>query len=81
MNENIEAVRTVVDWEVTEYHDTVLVLKGYNEDGEAVVERSYGLDKEGTRVKNEDGEWVSMNDIDDGGFPPEAQFAAFKGEK
>jgi broad-specificity NMP kinase len=80
MSENIETQVTVVDWEVKEYHDNFCSIAGYNEEGEEVVHRWYELDPWGTRVKNDDGEWVNMNDMDDGGFPNEAVFTAYKEE-
>lgn len=70
--------RDVVDWEVHTYHDSVLYLRGLNPEGEQVVERSYELDPKETRVKDdESGEWVPLNDTDNGGFPNESRFVAF----
>jgi len=57
------------------------VLKGYNDDGEVVVRRHYELKNNDTEVKDEDGEWIPLNDIDDGGFPPGAVFTAWDEER
>jgi hypothetical protein len=79
MSEKIETEVTVVDWDVTEYHGKFVQLSGYNRDGDEVVRRHYELDPRGTQVKHE-GEWVDLNDIDDGGFPNEAVFTAWTEE-
>lgn len=78
MSENIiTEVGPVNDWDVEEYHGKYAQIVGYNEDGDEVVRRHFELKDRDTEIKH-DGEWIPMNDIDDGGYPIDAMFMAWK---